>query len=312
MNAPRRNERDKPMNLHRHLMHLLIAVLMCTGPVGALAAESYDNCTGVITSLPTVISSQGTWCLKQSLSTALTSGYAIEIATNNVTIDCNGFRISDTGAGTGTTMIGLHADSHVNLTVRNCSVNSFYVGLSFVGASGGHLVEHNRVTNSTFAGISVHNLSTGKNASVLRDNQVLYTGGSTVIANAYGIFTSQVVDVLENTVSGVTARAGGGGSAYGIATVDNDYANGANISGNRVRDLKRDGGGQSFGIIGTVSSAGSSRRVIIRDNDLGNGGTGSTGINCYDSTSVIRDNVVHDFTNATSICADGGGNVQTP
>jgi hypothetical protein len=307
-----RRKRDLPMNVARSVLRLL-AVIVFYGPaIAAQAAESYDNCTGVITSLPVVISSQGTWCLKQSLGTSLTSGSAIEIATNNVTIDCNGFRVSGTGGGTGTAMIGIYAQNRVNATVRNCAVNGFYVGLSFTGASGGHLIAHNRFTNNTYIGVGVYNLATGKNASLLRDNQILYTGGSTINANGYGIFASQAVDVLDNTVSGVTARSGGGGTVYGIAEVDNDFANGANVSGNRVRDLKRDGAGLAYGIVTTIGSGSGSRHVVIRDNDLGKGGAGSIGIACYDNTSVIRDNVVHDFVNATSICADGGGNVQTP
>jgi hypothetical protein len=42
---------------------LCLALLGYTG--AASAAETYDNCTGFITSLPAVITRQGTWCMNE-------------------------------------------------------------------------------------------------------------------------------------------------------------------------------------------------------------------------------------------------------
>ena len=67
----------------------------------ALAAESYDNCTGYIESLPASISTQGTWCLRKDLATGMASGNAIEVKANNVVIDCNDFKIGGLAAGAG-------------------------------------------------------------------------------------------------------------------------------------------------------------------------------------------------------------------
>ena len=86
----------------------LLAVLACKP---ASAAESYDNCAGFITSLPAVISSQGTWCMKQDLATAVTSGFVITVATNNVTIDCNNFKLGGLAAGAGTQASGIFANN---------------------------------------------------------------------------------------------------------------------------------------------------------------------------------------------------------
>src|SRR4029079_7326065 len=103
----------------------------------ALAAQSYDNCTGYITVLPAIISTQGTWCLKQDLATAITSGAAITINTNNVTIDCNNFKLGGLAAGLGTNAYGVFANNRFNATVRHCNVRGFYVGVFLAGASGG-------------------------------------------------------------------------------------------------------------------------------------------------------------------------------
>ena len=78
---------------------LLAAAAAMLPPASALAAESYDNCTGFIDSLPATVSTQGTWCLRANLSTAMASGDAIAVAANNVTLDCNDFKIGGLAAG---------------------------------------------------------------------------------------------------------------------------------------------------------------------------------------------------------------------
>jgi len=60
-----------------------IGIVLLVLPVLAQAAESYDNCSGYIDSLSTYIGKQGNWCLRKDLSTAITSGAAIAVNTNN-------------------------------------------------------------------------------------------------------------------------------------------------------------------------------------------------------------------------------------
>src|SRR4249920_3466180 len=98
----------------RSLLTLGALLLGCAG--SAHAAQSYDNCTGFITSLPAVITTQGTWCLKQDLATTVTSGSAITINTNNVTIDCNDFKLGGLGAGLATLANGIYSLNRVNAT----------------------------------------------------------------------------------------------------------------------------------------------------------------------------------------------------
>src|SRR4029079_11936992 len=61
--------------------------------IAPVHAETYHTCGTVIASLPTVISTQGVYCLTHDLATNITAGKAIDIQTNNVTIDCNGYKI---------------------------------------------------------------------------------------------------------------------------------------------------------------------------------------------------------------------------
>src|SRR6185369_13051491 len=99
---------------------LLVFVWLGVAPSLVRAAESYDNCVGFVDSVPAVIATQGTWCLRHDLSTAITAGNAITIATNNVIIDCNDFKLGDLSAGAGTQAVGVQATDRLNTTVRHC------------------------------------------------------------------------------------------------------------------------------------------------------------------------------------------------
>jgi len=278
----------------------LCFALWLLAPHAAQAAESYDNCTGFITTLPAVITTQGTWCLKQDLATAITSGQAITISTNNVTIDCNNFKLGGLAAGASTATIGIYLLDRVNATVRHCNIRGFYTGVFFddSGLGGGHAVEDNRFDGNTGYGIYVKG-----DGSVVQRNRVFDTGGSTQISSIRAIASTYSVDVLDNTVSGVTASTGSGGAAYGIQTQLNT---GGRVSGNAVRGLVPDGIGGASGIFNV-----SSGRVVMRNNDIvGNAGLGSIGLRCANNDGNTLGNVISDFETGISSCYDGGNLVR--
>src|SRR5947207_15889634 len=128
----------------------LAAFAGASGP--AAAAESYDSCFGFIDALPATITTQGTWCLRQNLDTSATTGNMIEIQTNNVTIDCNGFRIRGSGGGPATGAVGIFANGRLNLTIRRCTVRGFSLGLQVTGGSD-YIVENNLLDQSRYIGI---------------------------------------------------------------------------------------------------------------------------------------------------------------
>ena len=279
---------------------LIVLALLLSPPRAAQAAESYDNCTGFITSIPAVISTQGTWCMKQDLATAMTSGNAITVNTNNVTIDCNNFKLGGLAAGLGTTALGIYALDRQNTTVRHCNIRGFDVGIYLESTfTGGNLVEDNRLDGNTFVGMRVDG-----DGSTVQRNRVFDTGETTLSTNAYGIVTHYDVDILDNTVSGVTARTGGNGAAIGIET----YLNDANsVNGNRVRGLHHQGNGATAIYNFSVS------RVVMRDNDLlGDGSLLTSGMECADSKAGAKNNAISGFTTAINICSDDGGNTVHP
>jgi hypothetical protein len=233
-------------NVNRYFLCLsMLAALVASVPMPARAAESYDNCTGNITTLPATISTQGTWCLKQDVSTAITSGVAITIATNNVILDCNDFKVGGLAAGVGTNTIGIQAVSRVNAIVRNCSVRGFQTGIQLIG--DGHLIEDNRVEQSTAIGISVFG-----EGGIVRRNRVVDTGGRPSSGESTGIsLGGGSVSVTDNIINGLTAT---GSNDFGFVYGINLASGPSDVSRNFVSNLVPSGDGTAKGIWGTSTA----------------------------------------------------------
>jgi hypothetical protein len=277
------------------LFVLTVLGLLLGVPQVTRAAESYDNCTGYITSVPAAINSQGTWCLKQDLTTSISSGTAIKINADNVTLDCNDFKLDGLAAGAATHAYGINASGRLNTTVRNCNIRGFFYGALLTGS--GHAAEDNRFEGNTYIGLDIQG-----DGSVARSNRVFDTGGSTQVASAYGIAVNDSVDVLDNTVTNVFARSGGNGNAYAIFTSGNASAS---INGNRVRGEHGDGTGIAYGIYNSLSD-----RITLRNNDVvGDGSSGSVGLRCANAHGRARENVINGFFTGVSICSNDAGNV---
>src|SRR5437763_13782887 len=265
----------------------LAAFAGASGP--AAAAESYDGCFGFIDALPATITTQGTWCLRQNLDTSATTGNMIEIQTNYVTIDCNGFRIRGSGGGPATGAVGIFANGRLNLAIRRCTIRGFSLGIQVTGGSG-VIVEDNLIDQSRFVGIN-----TAGAGSIVRRNIVTSSGGAPASGAAYGIYADGVA---------------GGDSvvnfwAYGIySPADTDFNFGIVIQGNRIRNLAPKGTGTAAGI----SSYG--RGVSVRDNAIGQASvTTGFGIVCNDNTSHVRANVILKYATGIAVaCHDAGGN----
>jgi parallel beta-helix repeat protein len=236
------SRRVRGLRRYGDLGHLLrtavvLAVLAVAHGIGATAqaAESYDNCTGFIDSVPATISTQGTWCLRKDLSTTMATGNAITMAANNVTLDCNGFKLGGLGAGDGSQAVGIRSTDRSNIVVRHCNVRGFNTGINLQGG-GGHLVEDNRLDNNLYTGIRV----SGDNNRVLR-NAVYDTGGTPGTTQGFGIAAAG--DVVDNTVSGVFV-ASTDAFPFGILI----SGPGQEARNNRVRGLVPSGDGSATGI----------------------------------------------------------------
>src|SRR5262245_9249924 len=194
---------------------LLVVLAVALGAVPAWAETV--NCTP-ITSLPAVIPVQGVYCFTGDLSTAMTSGNAIAIQTNNVILDLNGFKLGGVAAGLGTQTFGIYALDRQNITIKNGTVRGFYWGILLEGSpaglgGAGHVVEDIRADRNTVVGIQVDG-----QANIVRNNLVVRTEGTTTLgdnADATGILIRGFgTRVLNNDV--IFTQAQGTGIARGI------------------------------------------------------------------------------------------------
>ena len=237
---------------------LLLVGLALVAPVQA--AESYDNCTGVITSLPATVNTQGTWCLQSNVSTAITAGAAITVATNNVTIDCNDFKVGGLAAGEGTDAVGISAHNVLNLTVRRCGIRGFRDGIRLSGTASGALIEHNRFDSNTVSSINV----AGSNHQVLF-NRIIDTGGRPESTETFGILApASESQITDNSIVGMTVT-----DINGHVTAIAATGNASEISRNFVSGLVRAELGGSTGIE-TGAAVGSSihRNQLLNGSDL--------------------------------------------
>ena len=265
------------------MRRLLALLLLLPVTSTAFAAESFDGCAGFIDSLPATITTQGVWCLRGDLSTSITSGAAITVAANNVTLDCNGFKVGGLGAGPQSIATGVLAANRLNGTVRNCTVRGFLIGIQLGGA--GHAVEENLVDQSLATGIWV----TGDN-NVVRRNRVFDTGSPDT---ATGMIVEG--DVIENTVSGVS----GPESVIGIIV----EGTGVEVRENRVRHISP-ASGTAVGIqlLG--------QHQTLADNRVVNAGSQPGAAIKGNGTvqSFCTGNTVAGFEAGITDCQDLGGN----
>ena len=183
----------------------LCFILLQTPSVRAETTE----CTE-ITALPITITTQGVFCLKQSIGLfpGLLTGAAIDIQTNNVVIDLNGFKIGNLSAGTETEAWGIRAENRKNIVLKNGTVRGFLIGIALIGLdSSGHVVEDMLLDQNTQSGI--FGQGTG---FVIQRNKVVLIGGSTVEGNdsAFGItLVGSNMRVLDNEIAELFADSGG-------------------------------------------------------------------------------------------------------
>jgi hypothetical protein len=240
----------------RSTIALALAALLAAPAHGA---ESYDNCTGFIDSLPATISTQGTWCLRKDLSTAMTSGNAIEVKTNNVVIDCNDFKLGGLGAGVSTLATGIAAGAgRQNITIRNCTVRGFQFGTYLFGDN--HIVEQSRFDLNTLIGIRTYG-----DGNEIRDNVVTSTGGKPAAGGAIAVVADGEAGsdnrVLDNRIHGVSAELEG----------SNQLSAGIQVTGGLVR------GNSITGLLPAGTPHGIRvYRSVVRDNVVMQGGA-STG-----------------------------------
>jgi hypothetical protein len=247
--------------------------------------------------LPLMITSSGSYYLKESCSFLLSDTNAITIAANDVSIDLNGFSLTGPGMATGSTGHGIAtASAATNVTVRGGSLSRWReYGVYLSPGVSAHVYGINASANGKGG------IRTGAN-SLVHDNVCSYNGSEESTETVYGIYASSRSNVRNN----VTAY-NKGGTTYGLYadygalirnnTCNNNYAyvgKGAGIYAGEQTTVSENvcnsNGSFADSQLGAGIYAGGSgctiRNNACYSNNAGDGGTGY-GIYAYYDCYVI-------------------------
>jgi parallel beta-helix repeat protein len=253
---------------HRIAMRAWLAPLACVlaawlGPPAGARAETFE-CTAIAT-LPTEISVTGHYCLHKNFAQGFTGFQTpVRISADNVVFDCNGHAIRDTTADFGQAAIYV-GDSVQGVTVRNCTVDGFYLGIYVTGyapaTSRGNRIENNVILRSHYEGIDV----SGSNNHIVGN---------------------RIHDIIGDTTGGPTG--------INLFSFGADSGVGNVVEGNTITNLRNTGADASYTVGIRVYAV---RETVIADNFIGglyNTGTDYTlGIYGNDLRNlVIRDNTI--------------------
>jgi len=277
------------------------ALLAAAAPAGA---ETFYACDTIIDSVPVTISTQGVYCLTHDVGTAVASGAAITITANNVTLDCNGYKIGGLGAGIGTDAYGVRATDRLNTTVRRCSIRGFHRAIALDGthASGG-VIEDNRIDQSRGIGI----YATGEGHTIRR-NLISETGGD-IDSVAAGIrCAGNLHDISDNDIHHVFA-ASASGFATTVVGISLGNGKGSVVRGNRLQRLLRGGTGSAYGIDAIGQQASIEGNSLALDNDA----AAAAGYGVWgDIKTACRDNLVSGWNMPLQGCTVSLDNVVDP
>ena len=269
---------------------LVVGAMVFGGPItppGGAIAPTGRTLDEIFNKVPVVGAADGripiaggtsTVTISQSGSYVLTGNIAVSsgsnpvaISASNVTLDLNGYRISQSVVG-GASPIGLNINGTTNVVIRNGSTSGGGSGIGMTNNIVGVLIEDLDVYNAKTLGIG---LATGVVGCVIRRCRVFDTGSSTIAADGNlpikGIDTFTAIGTrVENcTVARLFYHGTGIGTLTGI-----------------------DMGGSANTVEGCM---------VFDDGPMTGTGISATG-------SVYRNNTVTNFSVKYSGGTDGGGN----
>ncbi len=259
----------------------------------------------LISIVPFVISSPGTYTLTSDIYYNSTGGTAISIAADNVTIDFNGYALINLASAPNMTATAIASLDHANITVHGGLIRGFSYGMnlddSTVGSAtyGGHHIHDMVIANGTFRGLDIEGPG-----NVIEDNAIVRLGPTTLHNNAFvmGIEAPGPNGLIQNNIV-TELYTNGLGETVGIAVSTNGV--GTQVLNNIVNNSDI-GAFRSFGIW-----VGGDSDVVVGDNQITNYthaiGWSSVPIGTfYGNTANGAEGIPFFVNNLTAV--DGGGN----
>lgn len=293
------------------MKHFLVAGIagiaaFSTATLPSKASAQEAACT-TIESLPATIGAPGNYCLAANATVNITTGAAITIAANGVTVDCRDFTLSNSGGTNTGSSTGIYAQSQYNLLVKNCRiVGGFTDGISLTMPMGGFNTSfYNRIEDNYVVATYRHGiLAYGSAVEVLR-NRVYDVGGQAsgpsigirIGGGAQSMNKFQVVD--GNLVAGVSSSINNGFAIFSEGSV------GALFRGNTLTGTR----GAEPNFRGTGIRVANGTANTVRDNHiLGRGQSNEIGIQLPANGGLCFDNRIGVSLTATIGCDTSYGN----
>lgn len=276
-----------------------VAALLCLAPL----AHAQEGCT-VLSALPVSITTPGKYCLAKNFTTAITSGSLINIAANDVTLDCRKFTLRSTATSNTGSSSAIVAMSRNNIVIENCSVVggfTFGINVSQVNTEPTKSF-YNTIRNNYVAGPYYQGIIAYGSAIEVTGNRVYDIGGQ-LNKNAIGIRIGgstaggpKFQVLRENGVIGTNAPAA---IAYGIYS---DFSIGTLIDTNLVTGTASAPGKLSYGVY--IAKGGGN--TITNNNILDSGNGASVGIATPANGGWCYDNMLRVGTNTQGCDATYG------
>ncbi len=194
---------------------------LATFTLALVFSAALSSAQTVITSLPYTINTPGVYVLNQSLHYPSGSGNAITVTASNVTINLNGYGITNTSDQTKTQARGISGNNVENLTVENGEIFGFLIGVVLTGPNNslsfnvGHIVQGLRLAYCTSAGIILANASNCVIQNCQLSSMGTTGGGVQVSGGAFGIEIDSLIGgnrVYRNQVLNATSVGFFGGA----------------------------------------------------------------------------------------------------
>jgi hypothetical protein len=277
---------------------LFAAVMLC--PPAAHAA----SCTA-ITAVPTTISAPGNYCLVQNYTVNKGAGAAITIASNDVSLDCDGHSIKNLSTLNNGSSTGIYAYGQNNITIKNCRITGgFTNGIDVIQSNSiANRAYYNTIEHNYVAGPLMHGIRAYGSVIEVSNNRVYDIGGQ-----------------LNNYAVGIRLGGSTAAGAFRMHIVRNNYVVGTNSPYSAGYGIFSDGSlGSAYTDNGVAGTAGAAGKPVygmyilgtynrLTDNHVtGTGAPTEIGIYSTDATSSCFDNYLR-TTAATKNCDSSMGN----
>lgn len=289
---------------------LLVAGLIGLAGCGRQEEEERPaGCDNVVTSIPAALTAPGSYCLSDHLMLPNDTTVALDIQSDDVTIDGKGFCIRGSRR-TGSTAVGVQAINRSRIRVNNLCVDGFFRGLNFahrdengmpntrhapqddsrldwyayqeIAADRGR---HIRIDNVTIRNALFHGIYIDADDFQITNSGIYDVGGTVVYPHSFATAIYAVGNfclIDSNTLFGM--RPVGTGEGIGIALYEGQ---GCTISNNTVLGAPDKGSGQRTFAIWVRPAFRQSVRVLNNHVSAVHYGMGPWGI--------YRDNVMSEI-----------------